>query len=134
MDRAAILIDGGYLLKRLPVVRPNVDASDAGAVAHSVDKLVRNHLIKLNDVYKAPNAFSLLYRTFYYDARPYDGKAHTPVGKRPVDYARTTQAVFRKELFKALHGQPNLAVRLGEVRRDPGRCCSGIAGGCPQAG
>ncbi len=121
MAKTAILIDGGYLLKRLPAVRPDVDASDANAVALSVGQLVRHHLSQLNDVYRVPNAISLLYRTFYYDARPYAGKAHTPVGNRAVDYARTPQAVFRESLFKALHGQPNLAVRLGEVRRDPSR-------------
>ena len=121
MARTAILIDGGYLLKRLPAVRPDVDASDADAVARSVNQLVRHHLHQLNEVYQVPNAFGLLYRTFYYDARPYAGKAHTPVDNRPVDYARTPQALFRERLFKALHGQPNLAVRLGEVRRDPGR-------------
>lgn len=118
---AAILIDGGYLLKRLPAVRPDVDASDADAVANSVHQLVRNHLDQLNDIHCAPNPLRLLYRTFYYDARPYGGKAHTPVGNRPVDYARTPQALFRQRLFKRLHGQPNLAVRLGEVQRDPSR-------------
>lgn len=121
MAKAAILIDGGYLLKRLPAVRPDVDAADADAVALSVSQLVRHHLNQLNDVYRTANAVSLLYRTFYYDSHPYAGKAHTPVGNRPVDYSRTPQAVFRERLFKALHGQPNLAVRLGEVRRDPGR-------------
>ena len=34
MINAAILIDGGYLLKRLPTVRPDVDASDPDAVAN----------------------------------------------------------------------------------------------------
>ena len=121
MANAAILIDGGYLLKRLPAVRPDVDVSDADAVVQSVNQLVRHHLNQLNEVYRLPNAFELLYRTFYYDARPYVGKAHTPVGRHPIDYARTRQARFRESLFKALHGQPNLAVRLGEVRKDPSR-------------
>ncbi len=121
MSKTAILIDGGYLLKRLPAVRPDLDASDAEAVALSVSQLVRHHLNQLNEVHQLSNAFRLLYRTFYYDARPYAGKAHTPVDNRPVDYTRTAQALFREKLFKALHGQPNLAVRLGEVRRDPSR-------------
>ena len=33
MDKAVILIDGGYFLKRLPAVRPDVAATDADAVA-----------------------------------------------------------------------------------------------------
>jgi len=121
MASTAILIDGGYLLKRLPAVRPDVALSDADAVVQSVKQLVRHHMNQLNEVYRRPNAFELLYRILYYDARPYVGKAHTPVGNRPIDYARTRQALFRKSLFKALHGQPNLALRLGEVRRDPSR-------------
>ena len=132
MANVAILIDGGYLLKRLPAVRPDIDASDADAVANSVNQLVRHHLIQMNDVYRIPNPFQLLYRTFYYDARPYGGKAHTPVGNRPIDYARTPQALFRERLFKTLHGQPNLAVRLGEVRKDPSR--SWILREVPQKG
>ncbi len=121
MTKTAILIDGGYFLKRLPVVRPDVDATDADAVARSVNQLVRGHLNQLNEVYQVPNALQLLYRTFYYDARPYDRKAHTPVGNRPIDYAKTHQALFRKRFFDVLRGYPNLAVRLGEVRKDNDR-------------
>ena len=36
MIRVAILIDGGHFLKRLPVVRPNVDATDPAEAAKSV--------------------------------------------------------------------------------------------------
>ena len=121
MVKAAILIDGGYFLKRLPAVRPNVDIADSDAVAKSVGQLVRSHLNQLNELYEFPNIFSLLYRVFYYDARPYGRKAHTPVGRRPIDYSRTGQATFRQKLFDALRGSPNLAVRLGEVRKDGGR-------------
>ena len=121
VTKTAILIDGGYFLKRLPVVRPDVDTTDAVAVGRSVNQLVRSHLNHLNEVYKVPNALQLLYRTFYYDARPYDSKAHTPVGNRPIDYAKTPQALFRKRFFDVLRGSPNLAVRLGEVRKDGDR-------------
>ena len=62
--------------------------------------------------------FFFVLRTSYYDARPYDGKEHTPVGKRAVDYSKTSQGAFREALFSALYDFPNLAVRLGEVRRD----------------
>ena len=121
MTKAAILIDGGYFLKRLPVVRPDVDVASARAVADSVGQLVQSHLRQLNDIQKVSSPSSLLYRSFYYDARPYDQKAHTAVGKRAIDYARTKQALFRKELFEALRRRPNLALRLGEVRRDRNR-------------
>ena len=118
MGKVALLIDGGYFLKRLPTVRPDIDISDSEAVARSIDQLIRGHLDQLNEIYKVENVFQLLYRTFYYDARPYDQKAHTPVDKRPIDYAKSSQAAFRKKLFNTLHSHPNLAVRLGEVRRE----------------
>lgn len=50
MIKAAILIDGGYFLKRLPVVRRNIDAADPDAVARSIDQLVRSHLNQLTVV------------------------------------------------------------------------------------
>ena len=117
MIKAAILIDGGYFLKRLPVVRRDLDTADPDAVARSIGQLVWSHLDQLNEVYRVENAFQLLYRVFYYDARPYDRKAHTAVTKRPFDYARSPQATFRDSLFDTLRRRPNLAVRLGEVRR-----------------
>lgn len=118
MGKVAILIDGGYFLKRLPIVRPDIDVSDSEIVARSIDQLIRGHLDQLNEIYKVENVFQLLYRTFYYDARPYDQKMHTPIGKHPLDYAKSSQADFRKKLFNTLHSRPNLAVRLGDVRRD----------------
>ena len=130
MAKAAILIDGGYYLKRLSTVRPDVDSTDPEAVSGSVRQLIRRHLEQLNEVHAVPNVFQLLYRTFYYDARPYDRKTQTPVSSRPIDYARTDQALFRGRLFNVLRGSPNLAVRLGEVRKEPGR--SWILKGQPQ--
>ena len=121
MIKPAILIDGGYLLKRWPLVRPDVDATDPDAVAQSVNQPVRGHLKRLNDVHQVSNPLQLLYRSFYYDARPNAKKAHTPIGKHPIDYARTRQARFRKRFFQVLRGYPNLAVRLGEVRKNRNR-------------
>ncbi|MCY4637606.1 MAG: NYN domain-containing protein [Acidobacteria bacterium] len=121
MTKAAILIDGGYFLTRLPVVRPDVDAANAKAVADSVGQLVHSHLRQLNEALRVPSPASLLYRSFYYDARPYDRKGHTAVDKRAIDYSKTEQAIFRNELFEALRRRPNLALRLGEVRRDSDR-------------
>ena len=121
MTKAAILIDGGYFLKRLSVVRPDISLTDPAAVSESVKQLVRSHLKQLNEVHTAQNFFRLLYRTFFYDAQPYARKAHTAIDHRAIDYAKSDQALFRMRLFDALRGSPNLAVRLGEVRRDAGR-------------
>lgn len=79
MIKAAILIDGGYFLRRLPTVRRDINVHDPKAVAHSVNQLVRGHLSQLNDVYGLPNYFQLLYRTFYYDASPMRARSIHPL-------------------------------------------------------
>ena len=125
MTKAAILIDGGYFLKRLPTVRPDIDSVDPADVARAIGQLLRSHMDQLSRVYgvrdHTSNPFRFLYRCFYYDAPPYEGKAHTPVARRPIDYSKTDQAVFRQKLFVILRRQRNFALRLGEVSagRDP---------------
>ena len=121
MTKVAILIDGGYLLKRLPAVRPDIEISNAESVAKSIEQLVKGHLDQLNKIHQAPHPFRLLYRCFYYDAKPYDQKAHKPVSKQAMDYAKSDQAQFRNSLFECLRGRPNFAVRLGEVRVEKDR-------------
>lgn len=121
MTKAAILIDGGYFLKRLPAVRKDIDATDPGAVARSVNQLIRGHLSQLNDVHRVDNYYQLLYRVFYYDARPYAEKAHTPITKKAFDYAKSREAIFRTTLFSELRRTPNLALRLGQVNKDSDR-------------
>ena len=115
--KVAILIDGGFFLKRLPHVRRDVDASNAEDVARAIEQLVRSHLDQLNQVHKVPNFFKLLYRCFYYDAWPYSHKAHEPVSKRAIDFAKSDAAIFRYDLFDALRKRPNLALRLGHVTK-----------------
>ena len=121
MIKVAVLIDGGYFLKRLPAVRPDVDSTDPREVTRSIWQLVRRHLEQLNEVWKVQDANQLLYRTFYYDARPYDRKAHKPISGAAVDFAKTEQARFREGLLDALRSSRNVAVRRGEVRRYPDR-------------
>ena len=81
-----------------------------------LNDLILGHLNQINYVYNLPNPVQLLYRSFYYDALPYEGKAYTPVSKRPIDHAKSKTAIFRTKLFTELRRRPNLAVRLGNVR------------------
>jgi uncharacterized LabA/DUF88 family protein len=119
MTKAAILIDGGYFLMRLPSVQPDIDARDAPQVARAIKRLIASHLAQLNKIARAPHARSLLYRAFYYDAQPYTQKGHRPISHRAIDYARSPEASFRLALFDQLRRSSSMAVRLGEVRRDP---------------
>lgn len=119
MNQVAVLIDGGYFLKRLPSVRPEIDASDPAAVSTSISRLIAAHLGRINKIERRPHPRSLLYRSFYYDARPYLDKGHLPISRRSIDYAKSDTARFHLALHDLLRKTSNMAVRLGEVRRDP---------------
>ena len=114
-SKAAILIDGGYFLRRLPQVRREINVGSPHDVANAIEQLVRSHLGQLNQVYKYQNPLQLLYRSFYYDASPYDQKAHKPVSKQAINYNKSAVARFRKELFAEIRKRPNFALRLGYV-------------------
>lgn len=121
MTSVSILIDGGFLLRRLPTVRPQIDADIPAEAVKAINQLVGNHLNHLNKTYQYPNPFRLLHKIFYYDAQPYDRKAHTPVTHTDIDYAKTAAATFRNEFFDILRGTPNVALRLGHVHKDGDR-------------
>ena len=116
-DKVAILIDGGYYLRRLRYVRRDIDDSEPESVARSIRQLVNNHLAQLNRVYSLQNHFQLLYRCFFYDGQPYTDKTHYPISKKFVDFAKSDEAQFRTRLFDLLRKEPNLALRLGEVAK-----------------
>ena len=120
MTKAAILIDGGYFLKRLPHVRPDIDASNPDAVVRALGQLVNGHLRQLNQIYQVPNHYQLLYRCFFYDALPYAERGHTAISEKAINYATTDAANFRNELFAALRARPNFALRLGRVEKPSG--------------
>ena len=115
--KTAILLDGGYYLKRLPSIRRDIDIENPQEVAESIRQLIDGHLRQINEVYHYSNHLQLLYRCFFYDARPYDKKAHLPISNRAIDYSRSNQAQFRNELLDLLRYQPNFALRMGEVTR-----------------
>ena len=115
--KVAILLDGGYYLKRLPSLRQDIDASNPTEVAGSIGQLINGHLTQINEVYRCPNPQQLLYRCFFYDAWPYENKAHRPISKEPIDYSRSEVAKFRNKLLDLLRYEPNFALRMGEVIR-----------------
>lgn len=118
MTKAAILIGGGFLIKRLPTVRRDVDISDAASIDRAIGQLVWSHLARLQEQYGGEKPYALLYRCFFYDALPYTRRGHFPITKRSIDYSKTPEAVLRLKLFDCLRKRPNFAVRLGQVERE----------------
>ncbi|EPX82918.1 hypothetical protein ruthe_03059 [Rubellimicrobium thermophilum DSM 16684] len=120
MSKVAILIDGGYFLKRLPTVFQQAKPGDPESVAWALRRLIASHLKSRNRIEKLPHERALLYRSFFYDAKPYLGKEHRPVSGKSIDYARSDEAKFRLALHDRLRRMSHMAVRLGEVRRERG--------------
>lgn len=120
MSKVAILIDGGYFLKRLPTVFKQATPGDPESVSWALRRLIASHLKSRNRIEKLPHERALLYRSFFYDAKPYLGKEHRPISGKSIDYARSDEAKFRLALHDKLRRMSHMAVRLGEVRRERG--------------
>lgn len=54
-----------------------------------------------------------LYRIFYYDCPPLTKKAHNPIDRSAVDFAKTPVALWRTAFFTELRKMRKVAVRLG---------------------
>lgn len=118
----AIMIDGGYFLKRLPAVIPHYDFT-VDSAAKALNHLCKNHVERLAGINRQknaekPNWLTCVYRIFYYDAVPYSGKSQHPFTGKPLNFSESRTAVFRNELFQRLRRQRKLALRLGEVIRE----------------
>lgn len=113
----AILIDGGFFLKRLSKLVPAHHCDTPANIARCVRKLCFNHVMRLKGG-SGKLWQQHLYRVFFYDAQPYDGKAHHPVSNRQIEFAKSDLATARQALFEQLRKERKLALRLGKVNRD----------------
>jgi hypothetical protein len=107
----AILIDGGYFLRRFPRVFPQRNAQDAGEVARTAFRLALDHL---KDE-RLPGVRRDLYRIFFYDCPPLMKKAHQPITGKAIDFSRTPVALFRSALHEELKKLRKCALRLGHL-------------------
>jgi uncharacterized LabA/DUF88 family protein len=115
--RIAILIDGGFFLKRLPKLVATNRCDSPGKIVDCIRQMCRNHIKTLTGSTDA-RWRQHAYRIFFYDAQPYDGKAHHPIDNRPIDFGKTDVAQDRLVLFDLLRKERKLALRLGKVTRD----------------
>lgn len=122
----AILIDGAFFIKRFRAIEPH-NAHNARRAAECAHRWACAHLIP-----RVPRrnggvpAFPLdrqpakpgrreLYRIFFYDCPPLDKKMHNPINKQAVDFGRSEEAVFRRQLHEHLRGMRKVALRLGHL-------------------
>lgn len=116
-QQIAILIDGGFFLKRLSKLVPAHHCDTPENIARCVRKLCFNHVIRIKGG-SGKLWQQHLYRVFFYDAQPYDGKAHHPISNRQIEFAKSDLAKARHALFEQLRKERKLALRLGKVNRD----------------
>lgn len=110
----AILIDGGFFLRRLPRIIGSSAITSPQSVAGYIRRLCKNHVNNLTGAQDA-RWHQYVYRIFYYDAAPYEGKSHHPLLNHPIDFANSDVARFRLALFDELRKQRKFALRLGKV-------------------
>jgi uncharacterized LabA/DUF88 family protein len=102
----AILIDGGFFLKRYFKLYKNSRNHTPAEVAKNLYTLAHRHVGDDN----------YLYRIFYYDSVPFDKRLHNPISGKVIDFAKSEQAIFRNEFFEELKKKRKIALRLGYLR------------------
>lgn len=121
----AILVDGGFFLRRVGWKFPDLDHDDPGNVAVGVTRLAnwhmqlrtRPHFIDGRISGNEAKLFetSELYRIFFYDCPPLQKKVHLPVSKRSLDLSKTPTALFRLAAHEKLRQTRKVALRLGRL-------------------
>lgn len=112
----AILIDGGFLTKRLTRIVANPENLTPKKVVAIVRAMCKEHVQRLTDDHGS-NWHRHIYRIFFYDAPPFEGQAHHPLTRKQINYAKSNQAAFQRELFDLLRKQRNVALRLGHLSK-----------------
>lgn len=103
----AILVDGGFFLKRARRLYGECTPQDLACVLH------RNCLAHLND--KEGKRASSLYRIFFYDCPPLTKKAHHPLTGKAIDFGQSAVAAWRWAFREELKKRRKVALRLGEL-------------------
>ncbi len=104
--KIAILIDGGFFVKRFNALY-NKDRKMSGAE-------VAEHLYTM--AHKHVGSRNLLYRIFYYDCEPLSKKAHNPISGKAVDFSKSDEYKFRTELIETLKKKRKVALRIGMLK------------------
>ncbi len=117
MMRTAILIDGGFFIRRYKYINGFEKSDSAELMAKNLVSYCLKHIQKIN---KYRSRYHLpptdLYRIFYYDAKPFDGDSRNPITGKAVSFKNTEQYIFRNMLFEELKKQRKIALRLGFLK------------------
>ena len=115
--KLAILIDGGFFLKRYKTIKGFSNEDEAETVALNLVKYCNAHIKRFNKIrtrYKLSPVE--LYRIYYYDAKPFDGDALNPITKKTISFKKTETFKTRTTIIKTLKKQRKTALRLGFLK------------------
>ncbi len=102
-DRVAILMDGGFVKRRLhSSLKRHATASDIATECACI--LQHPRLIG-----------KVLFRVFFYDSPPYAGGATHPISRQQIRYSSEPTAARNSRLLHELDLQPDFAVRRGTL-------------------
>jgi uncharacterized LabA/DUF88 family protein len=117
----AILIDGGFLTKRLPKLVARADKLTAKETVALIRQMCRSHVRWLTGESDKTGAWRRhIYRIFFYDAPPFEGMAQHPLSRKQINFAKSERAAFQTELLEGLRHEQSVALRLGHVAKDGG--------------
>jgi len=105
MKKVAILIDGEWF-------RRGLDFALKGKLPNGVtaDVMYRNAMLALSNDEE-------LFRVFYYDCLPFEGKETNPIDRSAVDFKVQPMHQARLRFLTELKGMDYVAVRLGTVKK-----------------
>ena len=102
-EKAAFLMDGGFVKKKL-----EEQTGRFPTVQDIVGLLQRT-------TQKPALAGASVFRIYFYDAPPFQGRATNPIDGSILDFSATAQAAQNQALLQSLDLQPNFAVRRGTL-------------------
>jgi uncharacterized LabA/DUF88 family protein len=100
-EKTAVLIDGGFIKKKLQKVNRRFPT-----VADVVNLVTAT-------MAKPELGNASIFRVYFYDAPPYEGKARNPINNAVINFSGTPQASQNQALLQSLELQPNFACRRG---------------------
>ncbi len=111
MVRTAVLVDGGFFLKRY--FRYNEKTNSPKIVADFLYKICESHLEHESN---RGGEIDYLYRVFYYDCAPLSINVLHPITNKVIDFTQHPEAIFRKSFFEELKKKKKVALRIGHLQ------------------
>ena len=113
--KTAILVDGGFFIKRYRSLHPGWDKKTPEQVAKDLHSVSLKNLAKVNKKGFDSGYPHELYRIFFYDCPPLSKRAKNPVSGSEFDFKNIPESKFRTQFHAELKQLRKVALRLGRI-------------------